>query len=471
MQPRTSLVIFLAVALAFASNASAQAYSQSSASASSYASSGVNDPVVIEIETPEDHQGPSHVKDGKHYDEGPLSQPVHHPHPVEDQENSGQDPTYEASPSQGSYDSNATYPTKTSADESQDSDSNGPSVDPYSAPSGSQTYGTKTSRVGEVQYETDMGPNEGSSYLSNQSDDGDSSDAQEHEQNHVSEGRHQEKTSSTGKGASHNPDDQEPSTGNSDDDDFNRAPMFEYPDEGKDGQSFDDEDPSERNERQKDNVDEIYPTRSRGTPTSPSRGGNGHPAGYIGVPTGEQPDCQGPLDPATGKGIIDINGRCTIVCYNNLVLNRDGDNCICPPTLHLDHSHSRCVCHSPYVLSGGKCVLPPSQRASTHKKRSMIPQIPIGEELLHGKYLRTEKDRVNCPASEIACPLPSGDWECLDPEFTLDSCGGCVSEGTGVDCWSLEGVHGVGCDAGRCLVFSCLSDYELVDGSCVPRKN
>ncbi|KAH9822165.1 secreted protein [Melampsora americana] len=479
MQSRPSLMIFLAVALAIASNASAQAHSQSSASASasasasSYASAGINEPVVIEIETPEDHQEPSHVKDGKHHDEGQFSQPAHHPHPVEDQENSWPDATYEVLPSGEAYDSNARYPTKTVADEGQDSESNGSSGDPYSTQSGTQSYRKKTSRVSEIQYVNDMGSNEDSSYSPNQSDNANhSSDTQQHDQNHVSQGRHQEKTSSTGKGAASNADNQETSTSDPDDDDLIRTPMFEYPDEGKDGQTFDEEDPYNKNEREEDNEDEIYPTRVSGTPTRPSSRGDGHPAGYLGVPTGEQPYCQGPTDPETGKGIIDINGRCTIVCYNNLVLNGEGDNCICPPNLHLDQSHSRCVCHSPYVLSGGKCVLPPSQRAhqSNHKKRSMISQIPMGEELLHGKYVRTEKDRINCPPSEIACPLPSGDFECLDPEFTLDSCGGCVSNGSGVDCWALEGVSGVGCDAGRCLVFSCLSDYELVNGSCVPRK-
>lgn len=54
---------------------------------------------------------------------------------------------------------------------------------------------------------------------------------------------------------------------------------------------------------------EDYPTRTAHTPYYPS-GGSGHR--YPGVPVGEQVYCQGPLDPETGEGVIDINGRCTI---------------------------------------------------------------------------------------------------------------------------------------------------------------
>ncbi|KAI5475642.1 hypothetical protein MNV49_001104 [Pseudohyphozyma bogoriensis] len=55
-----------------------------------------------------------------------------------------------------------------------------------------------------------------------------------------------------------------------------------------------------------------------------------------------------------------------------------------------------------------------------------------------------------CPSSQRACPLPSGNFECLDYD-ELTSCGGCVSTGTGVDCLELPGVNGVSCIEGKCV--------------------
>ncbi|KAI5476149.1 hypothetical protein MNV49_000367 [Pseudohyphozyma bogoriensis] len=70
-----------------------------------------------------------------------------------------------------------------------------------------------------------------------------------------------------------------------------------------------------------------------------------------------------------------------------------------------------------------------------------------------------------CPASQRACPLPSGSFECIDVD-ELTSCGGCVSEGTGVDCLSLEGYQGVSCIAGKCVATSCASGYSLSHLAC-----
>ncbi|KAI5474686.1 hypothetical protein MNV49_002658 [Pseudohyphozyma bogoriensis] len=58
-----------------------------------------------------------------------------------------------------------------------------------------------------------------------------------------------------------------------------------------------------------------------------------------------------------------------------------------------------------------------------------------------------------CPPTQRACPLPSGNFECIDFD-ELTSCGGCVSTGTGVDCLSLPGTNGVGCVQDRCVAFA-----------------
>ncbi|KAI5474665.1 hypothetical protein MNV49_002685 [Pseudohyphozyma bogoriensis] len=73
-----------------------------------------------------------------------------------------------------------------------------------------------------------------------------------------------------------------------------------------------------------------------------------------------------------------------------------------------------------------------------------------------------------CPADQRACALPSGNFECV--EFNeLTSCGGCTSNGTGVDCLSLAGTNGVGCIDDHCVAFSCSSGYELLHHTCHPK--
>ncbi|KAH9453313.1 hypothetical protein Pst134EA_024193 [Puccinia striiformis f. sp. tritici] len=194
-------------------------------------------------------------------------------------------------------------------------------------------------------------------------------------------------------------------------------------------------------------------------------------ASYADTPTPTL-NCPGPIDPATGEGYLDSDQNCSIACYNNLVLNQSGDACVCAPTFQFDPVEVKCVCPSPFVLRGSKCVLLPSQAAgarhSGHKKRSLNSQWTFGvEDKLHGKYLRNDVDRKFCPDSEIACRMSSGGYECLDPDVTLESCGGCSSIGTGVDCRNITGADEVGCYQGACQVITCGRGFRLIDGSCI----
>lgn len=45
--------------------------------------------------------------------------------------------------------------------------------------------------------------------------------------------------------------------------------------------------------------------------------------------------------------------------------------------------------------------------------------------------------------------------------YRLENCGGCSSLNEGQDCTLIEGASGVGCSAGRCVVFSCSRGYSL----------
>jgi hypothetical protein len=56
--------------------------------------------------------------------------------------------------------------------------------------------------------------------------------------------------------------------------------------------------------------------------------------------------------------------------------------------------------------------------------------------------------------------------ECVDTTQALDSCGGCASTGEGQDCTAIRGSAGVGCEASKCVIFSCQSGWKLaLDGS------
>ncbi|KAI5475435.1 APC amino acid permease [Pseudohyphozyma bogoriensis] len=77
------------------------------------------------------------------------------------------------------------------------------------------------------------------------------------------------------------------------------------------------------------------------------------------------------------------------------------------------------------------------------------------------KYLQANPE---CPHTSRACPLPSGNFECID-FGELSSCGGCVTSGTGVDCLAIPGVNGVGCINDECIA----SGLYIAAGSLAPR--
>ncbi|EEB90295.1 hypothetical protein MPER_11515 [Moniliophthora perniciosa FA553] len=51
----------------------------------------------------------------------------------------------------------------------------------------------------------------------------------------------------------------------------------------------------------------------------------------------------------------------------------------------------------------------------------------------------------------------------------LESCGGCASTGEGQDCTAIKGAWNVGCEQGRCAVYTCFAGYKRSadGGSCI----
>ncbi|KAJ6604662.1 protein priA [Mycena vulgaris] len=78
-----------------------------------------------------------------------------------------------------------------------------------------------------------------------------------------------------------------------------------------------------------------------------------------------------------------------------------------------------------------------------------------------------------CPTGLDACPIPglsATDFECIDTAVELESCGGCASLGHGEDCTAIKGAWNVGCEQGRCAVYTCTFGFKRAkDGqSCIP---
>lgn len=71
-----------------------------------------------------------------------------------------------------------------------------------------------------------------------------------------------------------------------------------------------------------------------------------------------------------------------------------------------------------------------------------------------GHYKRSHKSRTPslCPTGLDACPISGllSDYECLDTNTELQSCGGCASTGEGQDCTAIKGAWNVGCESGKC---------------------
>jgi hypothetical protein len=85
---------------------------------------------------------------------------------------------------------------------------------------------------------------------------------------------------------------------------------------------------------------------------------------------------------------------------------------------------------------------------------------------------RKRSTALVCPTGQSSCltnPGFSTQTECLDLSSTLDSCGGCTSEGHGTDCTQISGVQDVSCEYGACKVYSCDKGLKVENGTaCVP---
>ncbi|KAI0932211.1 hypothetical protein AcV5_004505 [Taiwanofungus camphoratus] len=120
-------------------------------------------------------------------------------------------------------------------------------------------------------------------------------------------------------------------------------------------------------------------------------------------------------------------------------------------------------CNSGWEWNGGSSTCCPFSSPS----QPAFPPKPSGKSGSGFHWPRDKKSRAAplCPNSLMACPLPGlsgvvGDYECVDTYADLESCGGCASTGAGQDCTAIEGVWNVGCNQGRCAIYTCAQGYK-----------
>lgn len=178
----------------------------------------------------------------------------------------------------------------------------------------------------------------------------------------------------------------------------------------------------------------------------------------LALPTLARPAAPQPLLPApmsrrtinlwekwTGENACDVLETVT-GCKDN---NEDcGTDCVCAPWTGCGLSASFwCPKKGGYLNDDCDCILPSSAPDSgdSHARRSLI-----------------------CPTGQSSCLINPGfskQTECLDLRTTLDSCGGCTSQGEGLDCTQIPNVEDVNCEYGACKIYACERGFKLENGT------
>ncbi|WVW85301.1 hypothetical protein I302_107339 [Kwoniella bestiolae CBS 10118] len=207
-------------------------------------------------------------------------------------------------------------------------------------------------------------------------------------------------------------------------------------------------------------------------------------AGYEDDGSKCQPKCKSneKLDGRTGKcqPVCDENNGFTYqkckgsnqpICCSR---GQTAHNTVCCPN-GKEEINSSGVCCTAGVgakVQDGKCIEPTSKPKPKAKKAGIPVQLTLKENVPYG--MEENRNGQLCPARMAACPVEGrqeGEYECINPLEDLQSCGGCSSMGTGQDCSAIPGARWMGCNLGKCQVYSCMKGWKLNgDGTACERK-
>ncbi|KAH9898402.1 hypothetical protein C8Q73DRAFT_664090 [Cubamyces lactineus] len=155
----------------------------------------------------------------------------------------------------------------------------------------------------------------------------------------------------------------------------------------------------------------------------------------------------------------------------------------CPSNWEWHTGKSCCVPHHPNQPppqcgsgwgwdDGSKCCFPHGSSTTSTPQPSSKPGKPGHSGGGWWKRAHSKSRAASlCPNGLDACPISglsglTGDFECVDIQNDIQSCGGCVSTGAGQDCTAIDGSWNVGCNNGKCVVFTCAAGYKRsADGS------
>ncbi|KAK1921007.1 hypothetical protein DB88DRAFT_118340 [Papiliotrema laurentii] len=151
-------------------------------------------------------------------------------------------------------------------------------------------------------------------------------------------------------------------------------------------------------------------------------------------------------------------------------------NTVCCPPGKEEIDDSGVCCNKGSKVSNGQCVEPSGR--SHYGRRALAGRFNIDAQValpvLATQYgLEANKGGELCPETMAACPIPgrANDYECLDTQSDLQSCGGCASLQHGVDCTAIAGARWMGCNEGKCEVYSCKKGWTRAgDGSSCVRE-
>ncbi|KAN0100628.1 hypothetical protein V8E55_000612 [Tylopilus felleus] len=144
----------------------------------------------------------------------------------------------------------------------------------------------------------------------------------------------------------------------------------------------------------------------------------------------------------------------------------------CPSGWYWSTQLRSCAPANPEALSstltcGRDSVWSPSalicQRAASPSRRSLSgTPSPSPRPSVHRQGLKSRSASL-CPTGLDACPIlmagDLSDYECVDPKYDLQHCGGCSMDGRGEDCTMIQGVWNVECVRARCSVLTCAAGY------------